>query len=693
MTLKKIVMVLVPVSLLGTGFYLKKLESGKSYLVPAIMENLQNLHYDPALIDDAFSAKVFDHFLNVMDAGKKFFTQEDVHKLEVYKTRIDDLSKEGSYEFYDKVMQIYERRILQNQSWFREILASPMDFSSNETFVLDDDQPFAKNEAELKERVRKALKYGVMTRLASSLEIQREAAERKDTVIKIISKDSLEAQARKSVLKSQEDFIARWKKVKPEEKLSYYINALTGIYDPHTSYFPPADKENFDISMSGRLEGIGASLQEKDGFIKVVRIVPGSPSALQGELKEGDIILKVAQGSAEPVDIVNMPMDDAIKMIRGSKGTEVRLTVKKPDGTTKVIKIIRDVVILEETFAKSVVMEDDDHKKTGYLYLPTFYTDINGKGGRTSWDDVKKEIGKLKKAGVQSIVFDLRNNGGGSLQDVVTMSGLFIEKGPVVQVKSRNAKPEFLEDYDPSVEWDGPLVLMVNQFSASASEIIAAAMQDYKRAVILGSNHTFGKGTVQRFVDLNQTIRSKDAAEFGSLKITIQKFYRINGGATQLKGVSSDIELPDNFTYLKSGEAEQDYPMVWDKIKPAGYTTYEKYLSNLDKIKENSARRVKESSIFKMIDENAKRIKEEDDRKIVSLNLEVYMAAEKIKKEKSKLMDGLNVENPKLIITTLEEDKLELTKDKSKNDRALEWYKNLKKDPYIFEALQVAEEL
>ena len=478
-----------------------------------------------------------------------------------------------------------------------------------------------------------------------------------------------------------------------EEKQSYYINAITSIFDPHTSYFPPADKENFDIAMSGQLEGIGAQLQEKDGYIKVTRVVPGAPSALQGELKEGDLILKVAQGASEPIDVVNMPIDDAIKMIRGPKGTEVRLTVKKPDGTIKVIKIIRDVVVVDETFAKSVVIEDNDHKKTGYLYLPTFYTDMNGRGGRTSWDDVRKEIKKLKKAGVGRIVFDLRNNGGGSLQDVVTMSGLFIEKGPIVQVKSRERSPEFLEDYDPSVEWNGPLVVMVNQYSASASEILAAAMQDYKRAVIIGSNHTFGKGTVQRFVDLNETVRSKDASEFGSLKITIQKFYRIDCGATQLKGVSSDIELPDNFTYLESGEGEQDYPMAWDKIKPATYNAYDKYFSNFSSVKANSNKRVKDSPIFNLIDENAKRIKAENDKKVVSLNLKTYLAEDKLRKIESKKLEVLNKENSELIITTLDEDKKDLDSDKGKNDRAKDWYKNLKKDPYIFEALQVAEEL
>ena len=693
MKAKKLLLILVPVTLLATGFYFKSQESGKSFLLPSILKSLEAYHYNPPKIDDEFSKKVFDEFLGVLDANKRFFTKEDIEKLSIYKTKIDDFAQTGNDEFFDKTMEIYEARINQNQLWFRDILSAPFDFNTNETFYFDDKQPWAKNDTELKDRLKKYLKYNVMTRLAGNLEIQETATQNKDTSVKILSYDTLELQARKNVLKTQEDFIARWKKIKESEKLSYYINSVTSIFDPHTNYFPPADKENFDISISGRLEGIGASLQEKDGYIKVVRIVPGSPSALQGELKEGDIIIKVAQGAKEPVDVVNMPLDDAIKMIRGPKGTEVRLTVKKPDGSTKVIKIIRDVVVLDETFAKSVMIEDNDHKKTGYIYLPSFYTDINGEGGRTCWTDVRTELRKLKNNGAEKIIFDLRNNGGGSLQDVVYMSGLFIEQGPIVQVKTRGETPEMLEDYDPSVEWGGPLVIMVNEFSASASEIFAAAMQDYKRAVVIGSRQTFGKGTVQRFIDLNDKIRSKQASEYGSVKITIQKFYRINGGATQLKGVESDIELPDNFTYLKTGESEQDYPMIWDKISPAKYITYSKYYQNLSKAKSRSASRLKDNETFKLIEENAKRIKSEDEKKSIVLNLKSYMVEEKLKKEQSKKLDNSFKEIQELVISSLIEDRVELDKDKGKMDRAKDWYKNLKKDAYLFEALQIAEDL
>lgn len=693
MNIKKALLVFIPLTLIATGFYYKNQEAGKSFLLPSILKNLELYHFSPQTIDDNFSKKVFDEFISILDANKRFFTKDDIDKLSIYKTKIDDFAKSGEDEFYDKTMEIYESRINQYQLWYREILSKPFEFNNNEVFNFDDKQPWAKNEVELKDRLRKYLKYNVMSNLATNLEIQENAIQNKDTTIKIYTYDTLETRARRIVLKNQDDFVARWKKIQESEKVSYYINSVTAVFDPHTNYFPPADKENFDINISGRLEGIGASLQEKDGYIKVVRIVPGSPSALQGELKEGDIILKVAQGAKEPVDVVNMPMDDAIKMIRGPKGTEVRLTVKKPDGSTKVIKIIRDVVILEETFAKSVILEDNDHKKTGYIYLPSFYTDLNGGEGRTCWTDVRNEIRKLKNNGAERIVFDLRNNGGGSLQDVVYMSGLFIENGPIVQVKTRDEAPDMLEDYDPSVEWDGPLVIMVNEFSASASEILAAAMQDYKRAVIVGSKQTYGKGTVQRFVDLNDKIRSKQASEFGSLKITIQKFYRINGGTTQIKGVESDIKLPDNFTYLQSGEIEQDYPLAWDKISPAKYFTNSKYLSNLSTVKSRSALRVKDNEIFTLIDENAKRIKKEDDKKSIVLNLKLFMIEEKLKKEQSKKLDNSFKEIKDLMISSLIEDRVGLDKDKGKMDRANDWYKTLKKDIYLYEALQIAEDL
>jgi carboxyl-terminal processing protease len=502
--IKIALMILVPTALLSMGFYLKKADLGEDLLVRVILENLKNFHYAPVEIDDTFSEKAFDNYLEMIDGNKRFLIQSDIDELSKYKLTIDDESRNGTYNFLNRSVEILEQRQIEVQLITKELLSKPFNFDLTETVEFGDDVKYAQNKEELKEKWRLYLKYNVMLRLASAIDVQEKAIESKDTSYKIETLDSLEFKARQGVQKTHDEWFERITKMERKDRLNVYVNALTAVFDPHTNYFPPADKENFDIRMSGKLEGIGASLQEKDGYIKVVKIIAGSPSALQGELKENDVILRVAQGKEESVDIVNARIDDAVKLIRGKKGTEVRLTVKKPDGTTKVIPIIRDVVVLEETYAKSAIVNDKDNKKVGYIYLPSFYADFSGQGGRTSWKDVKAEIEKLKDEGVEGIILDLRNNGGGSLGDVVEMGGLFIPEGPVVQVKARGEAPYIMKDNNKSVTWDGALVIMVNSFSASASEIMAAAMQDYKRAVILGAGSTHGKGTVQRFIELNQ---------------------------------------------------------------------------------------------------------------------------------------------------------------------------------------------
>ncbi|RZK27879.1 MAG: tail-specific protease, partial [Hymenobacter sp.] len=361
------------------------------------------------------------------------------------------------------------------------------------------------------------------------------------------------------------------------ETLANYANTIANTYDPHTEYFAPKDKEEFDYQLTGRLEGIGATLREKDGLIYIEEIVPGSASFRQGQLKKGDAILRVAQGATEPVSIEGWHTAKAVTLIRGKKGTEVRLTVKKPDGSTKIIPIIRDVVINEETYAQSAIINDPSGKKIGYLRLPGFYADFNNNGGRSSADDVKKELAKLNAEGAQGIVFDLRTNGGGSLTDAVEMAGLFMPSGPMVQVHDSRGVTNVLNDKDPRVQYTGPLVVLVNKYSASASEILAAAVQDYKRGIIMGSTSTYGKGTVQRVVDLDETLPAELNAlkPFGSLKFTMQKFYRVTGASTQFKGVASDIVLPDVYSYLDQGEKESDYPLKWDEIKPASFRPWD----------------------------------------------------------------------------------------------------------------------
>lgn len=690
----KIFMLVVPISLISWGFYLKNGDTGEEILLKVIVENLNHMHYKPLEIDDKMSEQAFDHYLDFIDGNKRFLLQEDVDQLKVYRDKIDDETRDGQYQFFDKSLTLLSERLDMCQEIYRDILKEPFDFTKQDSVDFDEKVPFAGSKEELQERWRKYLKYNVMTRLATAQDVEKAKMEDSSNTEEIKSFEVLEKEARDGVLKNHDDWFERMMKLDRKDRLSTYVNAITTLYDPHTTYFPPADKENFDIRMSGQLEGIGAQLQEKDGYIRVNSIVPGSPSALQGELKANDIILKVAQGKEEPVDIVNARIDDAVKLIRGKKGTEVRLTVKKPDGTVKVIPIVRDVVQLEETYAKSTIIHDDNNKKIGYLYLPSFYADFNGRGGRTSSEDVEKELKKLKAEGAESLIFDLRNNGGGSLQDVVKIAGLFIDKGPVVQVKARNYPTRILEDKDGGLVWDKPLVIMVNEFSASASEILAAAIQDYGRGVIVGSHTTHGKGSVQQFVELNRTLRSSDYPDLGALKVTTQKFYRINGGATQLKGVTPDIIWPDNYTYVPTGEKEQEHSLEWDKIKAADYSSIQNhYLKNLRQVEKASRKRMDDNSLFAAIDQNAHRWKEQRDMTRFTLNLEEYKAEQEKRKEINDQYNELFKPIEDLSIITLKADQESIQADSIKAKRVEDWHKNLKKDVYLYETLQIAEDL
>lgn len=669
------------------GFYLKKQDGGEDILLRAITENLNRAHYDPVAIDDSFSVKAFDLYLENLDPNKRFFLAKDIKKLNKYREKIDDETNAGTYELFDLSVEIIEERQKQIQGYFEEILGKPFDFNINEMVDLGEDVDYVKNDNELKERWRTYLKYNVLTRLHSDLEVEQAKADTGGVAIGI---DSLERRARASVLKTHEDWFKRLNRLSRKERLSLYVNSIMAVYDPHTNYYPPKDKENFDIQMSGRLEGIGAQLQEKDGYIKVTNVIPGGPASLQGDLKEGDLILKVAQEGEDAVEIIDWKIDEAVKLIRGKKGSIVTLTVRKADGKEKSIKITRDIVVLEETYAKSLIVNDKDGVKSGYIYLPSFYADFNDRNGRFCWIDVKSEIAKLKDAGVQGIILDLRNNGGGSLDDVVKMAGLFIDEGPVVQIKEKDRSPRIMRDSREGTDWDGALVIMVNEFSASASEIMAAAMQDYSRAVVIGSPKTHGKGTVQRFLALNQTLRSKSIPDLGAIKLTTQKFYRINGDATQLKGVQSDVVLPDYYMYLETGEKEHDYPLEWDQIESSAYT---KSNSIPDSVIIWSSRRVANDSIFKLIEENAMRWKALRNDHTYPLTLSVYNAEqETLEKEEEKYADiakhkiaGFEAVNPASDVEHINSDEAR----KKRND---DWVNGVLKDRYIYEALQIIED-
>jgi carboxyl-terminal processing protease len=605
--LKPALLVIV-VSLCSFTFY----QFDKNQILQDILMSVLNqAHYSPLKVDDDFSEKAYNLYLKRIDVSKKFLLQSDVDALSKYKKNIDDEINNGSFDFYKLSLEIINKRIKEKEEWSKEILANPFNFSIEEEYETSGEKiKYAANEQALKAEWTKMLKYQTLSRLDEMLTGQEKAKEKKDTIFVEKSFDSLEVDARRKTLKANIDWFKRLNKISNKDRFSAYANTITGLYDPHTEYFAPKEKKKFDQSMSGQFEGIGARLQSKDGILKVSEVIVGSPSFKQGDLKAGDEIHKVAQGIKEAVDITNMEMDEAIDLIKGKKGTEVRLTVKKPDGSFKVIPIIRDVIEIDETYAKSAVL--NNKKKIGYIYLPMFYADFTRNGAHRCSADMKKEIQKLKDQGVEGIIIDLRDNGGGSLQEVVEMAGLFIPKGPVVQVKDKNGRVSVLEDKNIDVTWDGPLAIMINHGSASASEILAAAIQDYKRGVIIGTQ-SFGKGTVQSFYNLDPAVLPQfdTIKPLGEVKITNQKFYRINGGATQLKGVMPDVVLPDPYAYIEVGEKELDYPMPWDEIMKASYDEYSKI--DYSKIKKGSTERVKSSGAFKLIDTQSKELKAKKD--------------------------------------------------------------------------------
>ncbi len=656
-----------------------------------LMSVLNQAHYSPLKINDDFSEKAFNLYLKKLDAGKKFLLQSDVDALAKYRNKIDDEINNGKFDFYKLSADLINTRIKEKENWSKEILSEKFDYSIDEEYETDGDKlKYASSETELKAEWKKMLKYQTLSNLDDMLSAQEKAKEKKDSIFKEKTFDTLEVEARRKSLKTNIEWFKRLNKITMKDRFSTYVNTITGLYDPHTEYFAPKEKKKFDQSMSGQFEGIGARLQAKDGILKVSEIIFGSPSFKQGELKAGDEIHKVAQGANEPIDITNMEMDDAIDLIKGKKGTEVRLTVKKPDATFKVISIIRDVIEIDETYAKSAILENNS--KIGYIYLPMFYADFTRNGAHRCSADMKKELEKLKNQGVEGIIIDLRDNGGGSLQEVVDMAGLFIPKGPIVQVKDRSGKIYVMDDKNPSVTWDGPLAVLVNHGSASASEILAAAIQDYKRGVIIGTQ-SFGKGTVQSFYNLDQYLLPQfdTIKPLGEVKITNQKFYRINGGATQLKGVMPDVVLPDPYAFIEVGEKEMDYPMPWDEIVKA---TYQEFATiDYNRIKKGSANRLKSSTAFKLIETESKEMKDKKDDTKYHLKLDKYRAEQKELRENFKKYDDLKNDIKGFSANLTSFDKEKIKSDTTKLNKETKWAKNIQKDHYIYEASNILNDM
>ncbi len=679
-------------AILALVFCSNKPVSGDEPLLKRLLITLNGQHYAPKTINDDFSLLAFENTLENLDGSKQFFTQQDIQKLKPFEKQIDDQINAGRFDFFDSAWNTLMYRLDQIEPWIVEPLKTPLNYSIEGNFeVSQENKNYALNESGLKDYWTRWTRYQVVDRLYRKQKQQADLKKSKDTAgnVKIVPFDTLELKARNETKTFVENWFKRWRKMDRQDKISFYANTIAEIYDPHTNYFPPADKENFDISMTGKLEGIGATLSERDGYVKVERIVPGSASYKQGDLKAGDLILKVAQGEEEPVDVVDMKLDDAIQLIRGKKGTEVRLTVKKPDGVIKVIPIIREVVVIEETYARSALINHKG-KRYGVIQLPSFYADFSSRGrGRNSAGDVRLEIEKLKNEKVDGIVLDLRNNGGGSLADAIEMSGLFIASGPIVQVKDSEGNINAANDFNPTTLYNGPLVVMTNAYSASASEILAAALQDYKRAVILGSKSTFGKGTVQTMVGLNGGRTEVFPRGFGDLKVTIQKFYRINGGTTQLKGVEPDVVVPDIYDGVERGEKEMDYHLAYDEIPSAGYKSYETKAYR-EAIK-SGQKWIKSQKYFDLVEDRAEQIEKIRKGMVYSLNLEAYSRQQEALEKNDEKFRKFEYKRAFDTVYALKRDLQEVQNDSIKTIQRSAWPKPYLKDATLDAALEVLD--
>ncbi|PID28478.1 MAG: hypothetical protein CSB55_04810 [Candidatus Cloacimonadota bacterium] len=695
----------------------------QDFLIKRTLGVLKYGHYSKLNYNDELSKRTYDAYLEKLDFRKQFFTEEDLEKLKKYEYLLDDMMKSDNlnvpdfnkyrkslsdeFEFYKLAVSLYTERIEQYKKFIDSYLNKPLKYFENDSLEYDlEKRPFVKNYSELELRWTKILKYQVEVRY---LDLVEEKAGADSTGKTYRDADSsfvylnasnlypeIEKEAREKVKKNQDRWIKRLEKRDEEDYFYLFLDALVNSYDPHSSFMAPEDRDDFDMRMSGSLEGIGATLSEDGSYIKIVEIVPGSPSWKSKELNKDDLIIKVAQGSEEPVDITDMPLKDTVKLIRGPKGSEVRLTIKKPDGEIKVVSLIRDKIVLAETFAKSAIIENENLKERyGYIYLPKFYREFNPKSGerRTATADVEKALVDMEKEGIDGVILDLRNNGGGALMDAIGIAGLFFDEGPVVQVNDKIRPPEVLKDRDKRIVCDKPLVIIINEYSASASEILAAALQDNQRAVIIGSKHSFGKGTVQNLFDFDRRMgnKVKDLGRLGTLKFTIQKFYRINGESTQYKGVEPDIVFPSRYDKIEVGERKLKYSLPHDVIPGTSYSLNGIDKNTLDYLRKESKKRIDANVSFDDVKELGNFTAQRQEDSIVSLSLEEVIKERKDIRERNKKYkeDSKVKEYLDIVYTNRDRDKLT---DEEK-DELDDWKENLKKNIQIDEAVFILHDL
>ena len=667
----------------------------------SVKNTLSYLHYSPKPINDAYSADVFDKYLEMMDPAKKFLLQSDVDEFTKHKTKLDDYLNRGDISFFNLTVDRLNARTKEVEKLSQDILSKPINFDENEELILEPKlKTYPKNQEELRNEWKKFIKYNILQEIETLNAKEQTQKEKKDSVNKFKLKDTIklqiltpqqkQAKATDEVKDLLTSMFKRYDKRKKMDWFSVYMNAYTEVFDPHTNYFSPQDKEDFDVNFKGKVIGIGATIQEKKGKILIGTLVVGAPAWKSKQISEGDEILKVkSKKDEEPINVTGMLVDEAVRFIRGEKGTEVVLTLRKKDGSIKEVKMIREEVAIEDTFARSIIVNSPNGKKYGFINLPGFNADFEDAKGRNASDDIKAELIKLKAQNVEGIILDLRNNGGGSLTEVVDIMGLFMKNGPVVQVKDGNGKIQVLKNKQNDPIWTGPLVIMQNELSASASEILAGAMQDYGRAVIVGSPQSFGKGTVQTFVELNRFLNTSD--DFGALKLTIQKFYRVNGKSTQLKGVDSDIPMKGIFTYEEIGERYDNYALPWDQVSTSGFAPLNTL--NMSNLVNNSAKRLTQNKNYQLLLESAQWKEKLDKEEKVTLNLKEFESLMKARKEQIEKFKSLIKFNNGLNFTLHADEAKRGKTDEVFAKKSENWLKNLKRDIYLQETVNIISEM
>ena len=688
-----ILMLAIFIAIASCSFTTKTFENPNKdkLLMQLISYLLEQGHFQPKDFNDEFSLEVYKRFLNRIDPYKHYFYKSDIEVFKQYEQELDDQIQNYEIEFFNIVYEKLTQRINESVDVYKDILSKPFNYEINETFKSESEKlDYVSSRNEMYERWRLQLKFTTLSSYHDLLSDQESKSNNLDLVTK--TKEQIEEESRLSTLNNLEQTAIYFNDLRRDDWLSIYINSIAESFDPHTYYFAPQDKDRFDASMSGKYEGIGARLEKKMNEIRITELISGGSAWRQNKLQVGDVILKVRQEDEnEAISVLGKRLDDAVKLIKGPKGTSVILTLRRVDGTIEDLKIPRDEIELEETYVKSSILKSDGYI-FGVINLPKFYIDFEDLNSRNATTDLKKEIQRLKSEGMNGLVLDLRNNGGGSLKTVVDIGGLFIDKGPIVQVRSTGYDSEVLRDRDPSIVWDGALVILVNEFSASASEILAAAMQDYKRAVIIGSKQTYGKGTVQNIIDLNKMIKNNTNGDMGALKFTTQKYYRINGGSTQLEGVKSDIVLPNRYSYMDMGEKDQDNPLPWDEIQPATYKEWENSI-NYEKIIKLSRNRVNNNPTLKLIDESARWIEKTRSKEVFSLNYNTFKNEMIYNKRESKKFDSISNYKTDLLFSSLSYEFPLMDRDSVLRDNRNRWHESLSKDIYMEEALNVLKDL